>query len=114
MISQFYKKLFQNLNSNNIFYTYYEKNYLYTDLKKFFHRFCNVISFLQKKNNKICILSEKSFELYAASLSVILTNNTWIPISNSSPENRIYNIIDRVKPDLFIIDLNSQRNIKKK
>ena len=113
MISQFYKKLFQNLNSNNIFYTYYEKNYLYTDLKKFFHRFCNVISFLQKKNNKICILSEKSFELYAASLSIILTNNTWIPISNSSPENRIYNIIDRVKPDLFIIQsLNTLKSLK--
>tara|TARA_B100001250_G_C19786822_1_gene784581 strand:+ start:599 stop:2071 length:1473 start_codon:yes stop_codon:yes gene_type:complete len=113
MVSKFYKKLFQNLNSTNIFYSYYGKIYFYSDLKKFFYKFCNVISFLQKKNSRICVLSEKSFELYAVSLSIILTNNTWIPISNSSPENRIYNIIDRVKPDLFIIQsLNTLKTLK--
>ena len=113
MITKFYKKLYENLNSKNVFYTYYGKNFLYTDLKDFFYRFCNLTSFLKKKNNKICVLSEKSFELYATSLSIILSNNTWIPIPTSSPENRIFEIINLVKPDLFIIQsFNTLKSLK--
>ena len=113
MVKKFYNKLYENLNSKNVFYTYYGKNFLYTDLKDFFYKFCNLTSFLKKKNNKICVLSEKSFELYATSLSIILSNNTWIPIPTSSPENRIFEIINLVKPDLFIIQsFNTLKSLK--
>ena len=113
MVNKFYNKLFKNLNSDKLFYTYDEKNLYYKDLKEFFLRFCNLINFLPSKNNRICILSEKCFELYATSLSIILTNNTWVPIAESSPEKRIYEIIDIVKPDLFVIqELNTLKTLK--
>ena len=51
--------------------------------------------------------------MYAVSLSVILTNNTWIPVALGSPERRIFEIIDATKPDLFIIDeLNTLKTLK--
>jgi acyl-coenzyme A synthetase/AMP-(fatty) acid ligase len=113
MVDKFYKKLYENLNSKNTFYTYYGKNYYYNDLKNYFYKFCNLISFLEHKNNKICVLSEKSFDLYATSLSIILSNNTWVPIPSNSPENRIFEIVNSVKPDLFIIQsLNTLKSLK--
>jgi len=104
MIKNFYNKLRQNLNSDKIFYNYYDKKYSYNDLKNFFLQFSNVVSYLPNKKNKIFIMSEKSFELYASSLSTILSNNIWIPISMSSPEERVFEIINKVNPDLFIIE----------
>ena len=67
------------------------------EIIKYFQLFKN-------KKNKICIISEKSFELYATSLGIVLSNNTWIPISQTSPLERIFEISQSLKPDLFILD----------
>jgi len=103
MIDKFYNKIRENLNSPNLFYRYYDEKYTYLDLKEFSLKFFNIISYLPNKINKICIISDKSFDLYATSISIILSNNTWIPISQTSPEERIFEIIENLKPDLFIL-----------
>ena len=46
---------------------------------------------------KICILSEKCFELYAISVATVISNNIWVPISNTSPEERIYEIVELLR-----------------
>ena len=113
MIKLFYHKLIKNLDLKKIFYKNENHQFLYSDLKIFFYKFLNITKFLPKKRNKICILSDKCFELYASSLSTILSNNIWIPLSTNFPEKRIFDIIDIVKPDLFIINqLNLKKNLK--
>ena len=104
MISSFYKKIFKNLESDKIFYINDKDLRSYKDLKVFYQKFINVVSFLPKKRNKIFILSEKSFELYAASISVVLSNNIWTPVSQTLPEDRIIDMINILSPDLFIFD----------
>ena len=104
MIDKFYKRIISNLNSSNIFYKHYEEKYTYQDLKEFCLKLFNIFSYLQNKRNKICVISEKSFDLYATSIGIILSNNTWIPISQTSPAERIFEIIESLKPDLFIFE----------
>ena len=104
MIDNFYKKIRENLNSKEIFYKNYDEEYSYLDLKIFCLKLFNIFSFLKNKKNKICIISEKSFELYASSIGTVLSNNTWIPISQTSPLERIFEMIQILKPDLFILD----------
>ena len=104
MINTFYKKIFSNLNSSEIFFTHYKDKYTYRDLKNFCLKLFNTLGFLKNKRNKICIISEKSFELYASSFGVVLSNNIWVPISQSSPLERIFEITNDLKPDLFIFD----------
>lgn len=113
MVQNFYNRLNNNLNSKNIFYKDDREIYHYRNLKEFFYKFVNLVQFLPKKRNKICILSDKCFELYATSLSILISNNTWVPLSKSFPENRIFDVINSVKPDLFIINkLNTIKNLK--
>jgi len=103
MVNKFFNKIVRNLESKDIFYRYYKNKYTYSDLKIFILKLSNILNFLPKKRNKICIISDKCFELYATSLGVVLTKNIWVPISTSSPELRIFEIIEELKPDLFII-----------
>ena len=115
MISSFYKKIFKNLDSDKIFYINGKDLRSYKDLKVFYQKFVNVVSFLSKKRNKIFILSEKSFELYAASVSVVLSNNIWTPVSQTLPEDRIIDMINILSPDLFIFDsFNTLKKLKLK
>ena len=104
MVKVFYKKLHKNLNKNNIFYKHYDESFSYKDLRNFYLRFLNVISYLPNKRSKIFILSEKSFSLYAASISTVISDNIWIPVSQTLPKDRIFSMIELIKPDLFIID----------
>ena len=103
MVNKFFNKIVRNLESKDIFYRYYKHKYTYSDLKIFILKLSNILNFLPNKRNKICIISDKCFELYATSLGVVLTKNIWVPISTSSPELRIFEIIEELKPNLFII-----------
>jgi len=104
MIDNFYKRILKNLNSRELFYQYYKNKYSYQDLNNFILKFSNIAGFLENKKNKICVLSDKCFELYATTLGIVLTGNIWVPVSSTSPENRVLEIVNELKPDLFILD----------
>ena len=104
MISTFYKKIIKNLNSKKVFYKYYNETYTYKDLREYCLKIFNIFGYLEDKRNKICVISDKSFDLYATSIGIILSNNIWIPISQTSPLERIFEITDNLNPDLFVLD----------
>ena len=115
MISTFYKKIFKNLESDRTFYINDKESKTYKDLKGFYQKFVNIVSFLPAKRNKIFLLSEKSFELYAASISIVLSNNIWTPVSQTLPEDRIIDMVNILSPDLFIFDnFNTLKKLKLK
>lgn len=104
MINAFYKKIIKNLDSKEIFYKHYNETFTYNDLKEYCLKILNIFSYLKNKRNKICVLSDKSFNLYATSIGIILSNNIWIPISQTSPLERIFEITNNLSPDLFVLD----------
>ena len=101
---KYYRKILNNFNKKKVFYKYFSTNITYLEglnyLKKIISFF--LIRNITKKN--IYVSCDKSFEMYVAIFSVLLTNNTWIPLSKSLPNNRIKNILRQVPPDIFIHD----------
>ena len=110
MLELFYKKIFKNMRSANIFYKYYEEKYTYRDLHLFFYSFLKILSSFKKKQNKICTLSNKSFNFYACVVSIFLSNNIWIPLSSSFPTKRLIKILSILKPEIIFCDY---QNLKK-
>jgi D-alanine--poly(phosphoribitol) ligase subunit 1 len=116
MIQEFYKKIFTNLNSNKIFYKYNNAEYKYSDIKKVYISLLALLSLIKNKNKIILVISNKSFEFYATSISIILSGNTWVPISSKAPAELIKKNITVLKPYLILFDKKNfiiQKDIKK-
>ncbi len=113
MLELFYKKILENLNSKDIFYRYNNESKSYKDVNIFFKIFLKTLNTLKnKKQNKICTLSSKSFNFYACVVSILLSNNVWIPLSSSFPSKRINKILHVLKPDIIICDNENFYKIK--
>jgi len=112
---EFYTKILKNMSSNDIFYKYYNKSYSYKDFENFSNKFLIYLyknKFLNKKTT-ILTYSNKSFEMYASIFPILISNFIWVPISTKYPADRIFNICDQVKPDIFMYDIPLNNNIKK-
>ena len=114
MIKDFYKNIFKNLKSKNIFYQYLDNKCSYKDLMFHYVKF----EYYLKKNNisdqsKICTLFEKSFLGYSTIISIILSNNIWIPLSENNPKIRNLKIIKNIKPKLIFVDKKNFIKLKK-
>ena len=113
-VKKFYSKIFKNLKTKNKFYNYFGENYSYEDLLKCFVIFKNFLfSSKIKKQSKFCILAEKTFENYSLIVSLMLTNNIWIPLSNNNPSNRNLEIIKIVKPEVIFVDKKNHKYLLK-
>ena len=104
MIKKFYKKIFKNLSSDDLFFRYNQTEYTYKNLGSKYDLFYNFTKKYRLKKKKICVISEKSFDSYSLAISIILTNNIWVPLSNKTPNYRIFKMIKLVKPEIIITD----------
>jgi D-alanine--poly(phosphoribitol) ligase subunit 1 len=102
----YYHKIINNLNSNEIFYKYFDQEKKYKEayllLKKII-RFIKIKSDSNTKKN-IYVSCDKSFFMYVSIIAILLTNNIWIPLSKNLPKKRIREILKNVPPDMFICD----------
>ena len=96
---KFISKCYNNLDSNKIFYRYFEEQKKYRDLKIFFQKFKSIV---KKERLKIVTFSDKSFEMYASIASIFFSNNIWIPLSLNVPLDRLKKILAISKPHLII------------
>lgn len=113
LIDKFYNQVLKNLESKNIFYQHFNKKYTYQDLKNNYIKF----DYYSKKNNlgdqvKICTLFNKSFLGYSTIISIILSNNVWIPLSDNNPIDRNLKIIKKIKPKLIFVDQTNYLKLK--
>ena len=114
MIKKFYNKIFKNLNSKEVFYKYFNELYFYSDVLKIFIKFNKfIIKYKIRKQSKICILSEKTFQHYSLIISILLSNNVWIPLTNKNPLERNLKIIKIVKPQIIFVDRKNLTFLKK-
>ena len=96
LVNKFYHKILKNLNSNETFIKEDNKSYSYRDIFEFHNILQSQISKLIKANRqvRICILAEKSFRMYASTISTVISRNVWIPIDGNLPKN-IFDYIKR-------------------
>jgi len=112
MLDNFYDTIYKNLNSRAVFYRYKDEKFKYTDLKKFYKYYIVQRKiYKKKKNNRIISLFKKSFECYATSISILLTNDVWIPISSELPIERIEKHIKLLRPDVILFDRSNKKTI---
>jgi len=90
-----------------------KKIYSYEDLFKEITLISQYINYLCKSNNSnICILGNRSKEVYTAILSIVFSENTYVPLNNDFPKNRLSYIINFSKSDLVIVCKESIENFR--
>ena len=106
----FYSRMHQIIkNSNFDCYVHYETKHSYQEM---YCNICKLNTTLEKfKNKKIAVISEKSFEAYCSIYAILLTGNSWIPISHALPLNRVAGMIDLSEPDLVLFDEKLDKKI---
>ena len=83
----------------------------YEEFWKLCLNFANEINLRSKKNKIICIREKDNFFDYVAIIGTLIAGGTYVPINRLMPANKIYNIVEKVKPE-FIFDFKiSSKNI---
>lgn len=102
-MKSFYKKLHGILeNSNETFYTYYDSFYSYRDC---YRTMCAINSmFPPSGKQRIVLYTSKHFETYCAIFAILLSGNTWIPLTPSQPAKRSLDMLKVAEPHMVVTD----------
>lgn len=116
-LENFFIKIYKNLKSQNLFYSYYPEKKKYSDCLIFIEKLFYQLEKLKiHKRKNIFIVGDKSFEMYSSIIGVMFKNLTWIPISPNIPPDKLSDILQSIKPNLLISRKNEKKivNIFKK
>ena len=102
-VNEFYQKLLETImGSDAVAYRYFHERYSYGEM---FSLMLKLNSFLsQYKNTQIVLYASKKFPTYAAIFSIILSNNTWLPLSPENPDERNLEILNQADLGLVIYE----------
>lgn len=99
----FYEKMLDVFKtSNSCFYMYYDVKKTYADAFELMQKVNSVLNSHSRK--RVVLYSEKSFESYCCIFAIMLSGNTWCPLSVTQPENRTLDILKDLDADVFITD----------
>ena len=107
-VENFYNQIIKNLYSNNLFLNH-KKRFYYYDILLYFNNFKKFILQQNKKKLRIATISKKSFSLYSSIVSILLTQNTWVPLDDDLPINVIKFILKDSKTNLVLVDSESEK-----
>ncbi|MFH0771695.1 MAG: AMP-binding protein [Candidatus Omnitrophota bacterium] len=98
-IKKFYQRLYDAIkNSGALAYRNFGETHSYPEL---FSNMLKINSALEgMKGEKIVMYADKSFLTYGAIFSILLSGNTWVPLSLEMPETRLLEIFKQVEPKL--------------
>ena len=108
IVENFYNQIIKNLYSNNLFLNH-KKKFYYNDILLYFNNFKKFILQQNKKKLRIATISKKSFSLYSSIVSILLTQNTWVPLDDDLPINVIKFILKDSKTNLALVDSESEK-----
>jgi D-alanine--poly(phosphoribitol) ligase subunit 1 len=106
-LENYYLNILNNMESNSLFYRYYENKYTYRDFKNYSTKIiCLIDKYYnnQKKKPIIFTYSNKSFEMYASIFPLLISGAIWVPLSINYPFQKIRDIMDQINPDIFLYD----------
>ena len=90
------------------------KKYTYSQLDSFSNQIANfLVDKGIKPNSKICILIDKSFNLYASILGILKAGGCWVPLSSYFHNNRLENLIKKIDPSIIICSENNFQAVEK-
>ena len=114
LINSFYKKILDNLNSQEVFIKEKKKNYSYRNILDFHNELQSKIKKLFKTNKqlRISILANKSFRLYASIVSTIISKNVWVPIDGNLPNDIFSYMLKASKSKIVLIDTENLKKYK--
>lgn len=105
METKFYNTILNNFKKKKIFYKYYNTSRYYKEFYKYIN---NIVYFLLKKNKikkgVVVTYSNKSAEMYASVLPILISGYIWVPVSTEMPAKRVEQILNLCKPDFFFYD----------
>ena len=111
MISEFYNKLYENFRtSGSVFYKYYTEEYSYGELLTNLEKLNYHLS--AYRNKRVVLYGSKTFEVYSAIYSIIMSDNIWVPLNLSFPLNRQREILKVLEADIILYDGNLSDEIK--
>ena len=103
----YYTSILSNLKKNNVFIRYFSKNYTYLDSLSYSLKVLKFFKEKKIKNKTILTFSNKSFEMYSSIFPILISENTWLPLSINLPLEKIKNIIEQTNPDLCFYDYSN-------
>jgi acyl-coenzyme A synthetase/AMP-(fatty) acid ligase len=103
----YYTSILSNLKKKNVFVRYFPKNYTYLDSLSYSLKILKFFKEKKIKNKTILTFSNKSFEMYSSIFPILISGNTWVPLSINLPLEKIKNIIEQTNPDLCLYDYNN-------
>jgi acyl-coenzyme A synthetase/AMP-(fatty) acid ligase len=103
----YYTTILSNLKKNNVFIRYFSKNYTYSDSLSYSLKVLKFFKEKKIKNKTILTFSNKSFEMYSSIFPILISGNTWVPLSINLPLEKIKNIIEQTNPDLCLYDYHN-------
>ncbi|HNX90726.1 MAG TPA: AMP-binding protein [Candidatus Omnitrophota bacterium] len=105
MIGTFYEKLMAPfLRSTRIFYKYFDEEYTYGRAYSLMKIINHTLNRNNKNRKKIVVYGGKSFPVYCAIYSIILSDNVWIPITPGIPPDRLMAMMELLHPDIFLYE----------
>ena len=111
MISEFYNKLYESFQtSGSVFYNYYSEEYSYKKLSTNLEKLNFHLS--TYKNKRVVLYGPKTFEVYSAIYSIVLSGNAWVPLNLSFPLNRQLEILAVLEANIILYDENLPEEIK--
>lgn len=100
-ISRYYSRLYGAIKgSDALAYRYYGERHSYKEMDEGMRRVNAVLGSRRKEN--IVTYTDKKFSSYCAIYGILLSGNTWVPISLEMPENRVIDILRLVNPGLVL------------
>ncbi len=101
--NKFYNELLDTIkNSKKEVYRYFGESYTYGQM---YEQMLKINSLLSKfKNKQVVLYTKKDFSAYSAIFSIMLSNNTWLPLSPDMLETRNLEIIKQADPGLVLHD----------
>ena len=104
---KYYYTILKNFRKKYIFFNYFSKSYCYSDSLLYSLK---ILQFIKKNNLRqkvILTFSNKSFEMYSSIFPILISGNTWVPLSINLPLEKIKNIVNQINPDLCFYDYYS-------
>ena len=103
----YYTTVLSNLKKKNVLIRYFSKKYTYLDSLSYSLKLLKFFKEKKIKNKTILTFSNKSFEMYSSIFPILISGNTWIPLSINLPLEKIKNIVEKTNPDLCLYDYSN-------
>jgi D-alanine--poly(phosphoribitol) ligase subunit 1 len=107
---EFYGQLFKTISaSGRTFYRYGASRRSYAEALDYIGRIRTALQ--ATRNRAVAVCSDKSFESYAAILGILMSGNSWVPISRTMPVARLAQMMKLASIEVLFVDESTPQDL---